>query len=760
MKEYQKYALNNFTTDELKWILDRVNAKNYLNLNKENLIKLIIKLRIFEAYGQLTPSPEKNKTTKKSKKRRKPQKSKKRRKSQKSKKRRKPQKSKKKEKLKNFKAPSPLPLSSCKTNEDCPKGYLCLYDTGEKKFVCRSPKPKPPPISIKGKSKKSKSKSPTKETKKKRKPRYYYELDELEDQDLVPNKGHKGPPSPFTVWPQNVSPGVKGINTYIQKTFLRYSLFNNMIIQCTKKMHLLAFQYFVYVLVKPLSIINRLLCVHRTGSGKTLTMIMCLNNFFYDNRPKIIIFPTQSVAQNFYGEIMKFPNLYREYVIKRLGERVVENLYSKNRSIAAAARLKVADLLAMKRELRYAGDPGFPGGPMRSYRYSQSPSLNDPIFRTRLAESNNPYDGKIIIMDEIHNLVVPSLEMSRYRRKLNTMKSRLKNCENSVVLGFTATPFVNDLREGRELLDVVRGGRKQSNEGYISYFNNLPTSIYPQVFPENAIGDIIRVKLDGPNEEYYRKEVRIHGERPKDPPSIQRLMGAANLSTYYGSVWQTNFMSNLKKNPELYATKLYKIALDVIKNNQKTLIIIHRREGFKCLKEIFKIVANKQISNRCTSKCLVALYDKGAKGASTVQKFNSPENSHGDEILTMVVDAQNYSEGVSFFGVRKLILTNPPMSVGNYLQRIGRVLRSCSYMNLPPNQRNVKIYMYISENTIDEYLLRELIQNRSKYERDMKEYFEYSAMDRGFYEPGFIKKMRTKQLKIKNPVEIAKPYTI
>ena len=580
MKEYQKYALNNFTTDELKWILNRVDAKNYLNLNKENLIKLIIKLRIFEAY---VPSPTESKKIKKSEKTkfRKSKKKEKTKKSRKSKKKGKKslksQKSKKKGKLNNFKKPSPLPLSSCKTNKDCPKGYLCLYDTGEKKFVCRSPKPKPPAQSmpqikpkdksppIKGKSKKPKSKS----AKRKRKPRYYYELDELEDQELIPNKGRQGPPAPFTVWPQNVSPGVKGINRYIQKTFLRYNLFNNMIIQCTKKMHLMAFQYFVYALVKPLSIINRLLCVHRTGSGKTLTMIMCLNNFFYDNRPKIIIFPTQSVAQNFYGEIMKFPNLYRQYVIKRLGERVVENLYSKNRSIAAEARLKVADLLAMKSELKYAGDAGFPGGPMRAYRYSQAPNVNDPIFRTRLAESNNPYDGKIIIMDEIHNLVVPSLEMLRYRRKLNTMKIRLKTCENSVVLGFTATPFVNDLSEGRELLDVVRGGRKQSNEGYISYFNNLPTSIYPQVFPENAIGDIIRVKLEGPNKEYYEKEVKIHRQRPKDLSSIQRLMGAANLSTYYGSIWQTNFMSNLKKNPELYATKLYKIALDVIKNNKK-----------------------------------------------------------------------------------------------------------------------------------------------------------------------------------------------
>jgi hypothetical protein len=43
--------------------------------------------------------------------------------------------------------------------------------------------------------------------------------------------------------------------------------------------------------------------VHCTGSGKTLTMIRALDNFFLDPRPKVAVFPTDAVCKNFYREL-------------------------------------------------------------------------------------------------------------------------------------------------------------------------------------------------------------------------------------------------------------------------------------------------------------------------------------------------------------------------------------------------------------------------------------------------------------------------
>ena len=41
------------------------------------------------------------------------------------------------------------------------------------------------------------------------------------------------------------------------------------------------------------------------GSGKTLLMIRVLDNFYRDTRPKVVIFPSESVVQNFYQELLK-----------------------------------------------------------------------------------------------------------------------------------------------------------------------------------------------------------------------------------------------------------------------------------------------------------------------------------------------------------------------------------------------------------------------------------------------------------------------
>ena len=45
-------------------------------------------------------------------------------------------------------------------------------------------------------------------------------------------------------------------------------------------------------------------------------MIQIVDNFYDDKRPKVLIFPTNSVCANFYNELCsgKFPNRYQKYV--------------------------------------------------------------------------------------------------------------------------------------------------------------------------------------------------------------------------------------------------------------------------------------------------------------------------------------------------------------------------------------------------------------------------------------------------------------
>ena len=43
----------------------------------------------------------------------------------------------------------------------------------------------------------------------------------------------------------------------------------------------------------------RMLVCHRVGAGKTATMVQIADNYFLDRRPKVLIFPTKAVCDNF-----------------------------------------------------------------------------------------------------------------------------------------------------------------------------------------------------------------------------------------------------------------------------------------------------------------------------------------------------------------------------------------------------------------------------------------------------------------------------
>lgn len=81
------------------------------------------------------------------------------------------------------------------------------------------------------------------------------------------------------------------------------------------KPRLQCYQETVAFLCHPRSLPNpRMLIVHRTGSGKTATMIQIADNYFLDRRPKVLIFPTTAVCNSFYRELRnpRFPNRYAD----------------------------------------------------------------------------------------------------------------------------------------------------------------------------------------------------------------------------------------------------------------------------------------------------------------------------------------------------------------------------------------------------------------------------------------------------------------
>lgn len=52
---------------------------------------------------------------------------------------------------------------------------------------------------------------------------------------------------------------------------------------------------------------------HNIGSGKTLLMLRIVDNYYFDKRPRIVIFPKDVVCDNFDISLLEWPTRWRDY---------------------------------------------------------------------------------------------------------------------------------------------------------------------------------------------------------------------------------------------------------------------------------------------------------------------------------------------------------------------------------------------------------------------------------------------------------------
>ena len=57
----------------------------------------------------------------------------------------------------------------------------------------------------------------------------------------------------------------------------------------------------------------------------------------------------------------------------------------------------------------------------------------------------------------------------------------------------------------------------------------------------------------------------------------------------------------------------------------------------------------------------------------------------------MVADAKECGEGISFLGVRRLLLADVPVNAEEWMQRVGRAVRFMGHGTLPPDERHVQV---------------------------------------------------------------------
>lgn len=438
---------------------------------------------------------------------------------------------------------------------------------------------------------------------------------------------------------------------------------------------LFPYQQVIAALVRPETPVNRLLVKWRAGGGKTVGMILVLDAYFADPRPKILVFPEKTVEQNFYSEIMQYPSRYREFLDRQL-PRVLRHEKSlakdwacpnarcgnkkgnagryscrKCQTLATMARGAARDLLDLKgaRLMNQAGTPGFPGAPLRAMTYNVAggstarPGSRQMAVLKRAARltraSATPYDNTVLICDELHNLLVPA-ERADLTAKRKQLARWIGAAVNIVFVGMTATPIPDFHRKEtllKQIMRVVRGP-SPGVEGFHVNYDSLTPGLFPKTSPSlsscGCLGRIVPVVLQGVNlAVYLQKQAELtsktkSGATRAATSSVitNKLQGYCNMSIYYQNHGNATFAKRLETDGPSEASKIVRVVKDIARRPQeKTLILVHRTTGFKALAKALGVLF-RQAHVRWA-----AFYDEddvqygggGARGDGTVHSFKT-----------------------------------------------------------------------------------------------------------------------------------------
>ena len=311
-------------------------------------------------------------------------------------------------------------------------------------------------------------------------------------------------------------------------------------------------------------------------------------------------------------------------------------------------------------------------------------------------------------MDEYHNLIAPKDHVLRYKDKLIALRKMLRKADNAIIVGATATPIING--STKAIVEEIKGEKYKhsaTNEGFVSYFMSLPSSIYPRVDPgppDIVLPYIVQVPICGENLKRYDKEI-------KAKTGMVKMRNYENMSTSYG--FRKGFAAKLHVAPYSHATKLSAIAAYILADKRKILVLQDRSTGFRALEEIMEYTARDMKYPCVNGECWAAMYDDTTENTRIRNLFNHKSNNKGQKLRIIIADGKTFAEGVSFKSVQLILLVDVPKNIIEYEQYIGRVLRSCVYQSqVPKADQKVRVEICVSIHpdqkvvTADQYYLK------------------------------------------------------
>lgn len=380
-----------------------------------------------------------------------------------------------------------------------------------------------------------------------------------------------------------------------------------------------------------------------------------------------------------------------------------------------------------------------------------------------LAQNNSiSLRNSILIIDEIQNLV--SLTGKNYEILKNMIDSAPKDLRIALL---SATPMFDKPSELALIMNLLRLPKplpigldfekkyisydKKTDEstiknisdlkshlyGFVSHYRGAPSYTFP-----NKIIKYVKCEM---SEFQYRSYLTVLKSEPGN--NTIRAFRAGNITKLPNNFFiGTRIISNiafpnkdtgeegykslkndhLTEDLEIYSTKFAKI-IKKLNSIEGTGFMYSNFKEYGGLKSFIKALeANgyKDFAKYGQGKKRFAIWsgDEKADYRETIREiFNKTENSTG-KFIKLICGSPAIKEGVSLYNVKQVHILEPMWNIARLEQVIGRAVRYCSHKNLPKNEREVKIYIYIatSQNeklTIDEYIAKMAIKKHSLVEQ-------------------------------------------
>lgn len=353
-----------------------------------------------------------------------------------------------------------------------------------------------------------------------------------------------------------------------------------------------------------------LLVVHGTGSGKTLTAVT-LSQCFLDKEPngKVIVATPKSLLPNFIKEMSTYKNIK----------------YDKN------------------------------------YHFFTHDGLVNFIRYQTYDDAKKFFKNSILLIDEIHNFRTLPLIHKKHKSRPYFVREAAKLVTKAV--GFTATPFVNRMKDFNNLLSIVTGSDidvdnlPKYKPLIHTYFRPKDDASYPSVNVET-----VKIPMTDEEFEAYLKQATILRSKMKSDGDM-----------FWISLRQSvNFLDDSPK------SKKALWVLDLVKNGKKSVIYSSFKDsGVFRLAELFDENNIKYDIINGTKSVL--------ERKENVQKYNNGE-------LQVLLITKAGGEGLDLKETRQIVFFDPVWNPASEEQIMGRGVRKNSHVALKPEERNVTVY--------------------------------------------------------------------